>query len=447
MTSPLSPTGPGTPSLRQYTAANAAGTGVAVSVSGKDRSGLPKYTTPSTIKQQIPPRVTSHGNAQQPADRIQPADGSGAADALLPAGPTAAMHWSRITLKGSGVPPPLRAHTTTVVGSRLFVFAGCDASVCFADLYVLDTETLWWSKPKTTGAAPLPCRAHSASLIMNRYLVVFGGGDGPNYYSSLHVLDTVTMTWHIPATSPGSPTPSARRAHTAFVYNSDLYIYAGGDGVRALSDLYILNTSILSPTNPSPVLTWTALPTKGTAPANRGYHTTNLIRNTPHVILYGGSDGHECFSSIHILNIATLTWTTPPAQPPPPQALSDFTSTDAATAASATSPPRLSHTATQIGSYLFIFGGHDGSHYNNTILLLNLVTMSWESRSVAGRALPAARGYHTAVLCDSRLWLYGGYDGQSLFGDCWVLELGASAYLPQITSFEVGGTSGNAVDD
>ncbi|KAI8913047.1 hypothetical protein DFJ77DRAFT_466593 [Powellomyces hirtus] len=344
------------------------------------------------------------------------------------------MHWSRIPLKGSATPPPLRAHTTTVVGSRLFVFAGCDASLCYADLYVLDTETLWWSKPKTHGTPPLPCRAHSASLIHSRYLVVFGGGDGPNYYNSLHVLDTATFTWHKPPTTPGTTIPSARRAHTAFVYNSDLYIYAGGDGVRALSDLYMLNTSLLTPSNPAPALTWTLLPTKGNAPANRGYHTTNLIRNTPHLILYGGSDGHECFSSIHILNLVTLTWSTPPpalaTQPAAP-----------------TSPPRLSHSATQIGSYLFILGGHDGSHYNNTILLLNLVTMSWETRSVTGKELPAGRGYHTAVLCDSRLWLYGGYDGGNLFGDCWVLELGASAYLPQITSFDVGGTGGHAGDE
>ena len=33
---------------------------------------------------------------------------------------------------------------------------------------------------------------------------------------------------------------------------------------------------------------------------------------------------------------------------------------------------RLSHTATQVGSYLFIFGGHDGSSYMADLLLFNL---------------------------------------------------------------------------
>lgn len=34
--------------------------------------------------------------------------------------------------------------------------------------------------------------------------------------------------------------------------------------------------------------------------------------------------------------------------------------------------PRLAHSATQVGSYVFIIGGHDGSRYSNEVLLLNL---------------------------------------------------------------------------
>lgn len=33
---------------------------------------------------------------------------------------------------------------------------------------------------------------------------------------------------------------------------------------------------------------------------------------------------------------------------------------------------RLSHSATQVGSYLFIFGGHDGGGYMSDLLLFNL---------------------------------------------------------------------------
>lgn len=35
---------------------------------------------------------------------------------------------------------------------------------------------------------------------------------------------------------------------------------------------------------------------------------------------------------------------------------------------------RLSHSATQVGSYLFIVGGHDGNQYTSELLLFNLGT-------------------------------------------------------------------------
>ncbi|TPX47474.1 hypothetical protein SeMB42_g03302 [Synchytrium endobioticum] len=99
--------------------------------------------------------------------------------------------------------------------------------------------------------------------------------------------------------------------------------------------------------------------------------------------------------------------------------------------------PRLSHTATQVGSYLFICGGHDGVKYSSEILLLNLVTLGWETRKVVGGP-PKGRGYHTAVMYDSRMFTFGGYDGDLCYGEFWLLDLGVFAYLPQITSFEVG---------
>ena len=62
--------------------------------------------------------------------------------------------------------------------------------------------------------------------------------------------------------------------------------------------------------------------------------------------------------------------------------------------------------------------------------------MDWESRRVYGTP-PSGRGYHTAVLYDSRLFVFGGYDGHSVFDDIYVLDLSACAYLPQITNFQL----------
>ena len=62
--------------------------------------------------------------------------------------------------------------------------------------------------------------------------------------------------------------------------------------------------------------------------------------------------------------------------------------------------------------------------------------MSWEQRKVYG-APPNPRGYHVAVLHDSRLIVLGGFDGKTVFDQIYTLELAACAYLTQITKFEL----------
>ncbi|KAF8989519.1 hypothetical protein BGZ52_000580, partial [Haplosporangium bisporale] len=51
---------------------------------------------------------------------------------------------------------------------------------------------------------------------------------------------------------------------------------------------------------------------------------------------------------------------------------------------------------------------------------------------------PAGRGYHASLLYDSRLFMFGGYDGQTVFDDIYILDLSTCAYLPQITDFQAG---------
>jgi len=401
--------------------------------------------------------------------------------------PTPAMHWKKIDPCGKAPPRSLRGHTMCMINEKIYVFGGCDNKVCYNDLYIFDADTNWWMHCKTNGTPPPPCRAHSCVAIDDD-IYFFGGGDGPTYYNSIYVLDTNTLTWYKPKVD--GEIPGARRAHAMWTYNNMIYIFAGGDGSKALNDVYALsisppsssfsnntistanfsnivensprfmanvinnNSDVRSPVigsfsdrgsvyansnnstltkgmstqymknggnannnGPPTILdytfTWTQIQTTGKPPAPRGYHTSNLVGSK--VIVFGGSDGHECFNDIHILDLKTNHWSRVEADQP---------------------IPRLSHSSTQVGSYLFIIGGHDGMKYSRDVLLLNLVTMNWETRKVYG-TVPSGRGYHTAVLYDSRIYIFGGYDGHHVFNEMYALELSACAYLPQITDFEV----------
>lgn len=41
------------------------------------------------------------------------------------------------------------------------------------------------------------------------------------------------------------------------------------------------------------------------------------------------------------------------------------------------------------------------------------------------------------MLFDSRLFLFGGFEGEVVFDDVWMLDLAASSYLSQVTVFEI----------
>ncbi|KAK6070387.1 kelch domain-containing protein [Seiridium cupressi] len=329
----------------------------------------------------------------------------------VPAAPSSGMYWSRAAESGASH-TPLRAHTMTLIGSNVFVFGGCDSRACFNELYVLDADSFHWSSPHVFGEVPVPLRAMTCTAV-GKKLVVFGGGDGPAYYNDVYVLDTVNFRWHRPRLM-GDKIPSARRAHTACLYKNGIYVFGGGDGVRALNDIWRLD---VSDTNK---MSWKLIsgpssgsPSRDNKPKARGYHTANMVGSK--LIIYGGSDGGECFNDVWVYDVDTHVWK------------------------SVTIPitfRRLSHTSTIVGSYLFVVGGHDGNEYSNDVLLLNLVTMTWDKRKVYGLP-PSGRGYHGTVLYDSRLVMIGGFDGGEVFSDVWLLELAVHAYYSQISHFSI----------
>jgi len=305
------------------------------------------------------------------------------------------MHWSSVSCDGAK-PKGVRSHTTTRVGSKLFVIGGSASDDSFNEVMIFDIETFFWSKPEVRGVEFGPHRAHSATLAPNGTdILVFGGGDGPNYFDSLYVLNTKTMAWSQPKVSGTSPGP--RRAHSATLLGRDLYIFGGGDGRKALNDIFILDTE---------AFTWRACNVKGDVPPPRGYHAACQVDNNK-ILVTGGSDGQECFSDVCILDTTSSTWTK--------QKILNH-------------QPRLGHAICSIGDAVFSFGGHNGSDYVNDLHVLPLKSHEWLSFHYTGN-LPQARGYQTSTYFDSRLFMFGGFDNTKCFDEMHVLDLGNYSYF------------------
>ncbi|KDE06573.1 hypothetical protein MVLG_03070 [Microbotryum lychnidis-dioicae p1A1 Lamole] len=392
------------------------------------RSPLPSASGPSPFS-----ATKSSALAQMTTTATRPVPNSSSSsrrgEPTLPHGkvaraPATSMYWSRTPVSGR-LPRPMRAHTAVVVDTSIYCFGGCDLKgVCFRDVWKLDGDSFLWSKIKVLGDVPPVTRAHTSTVVGSRIWVI-AGGDGPNYSNSVYYFETTSHEWFRPKVY--GPTPTKRRAHAAVLYGSRIIIFGGGNGSNALQDVHSLDVS----NHYRP--TWSELRVRGPKPVRRGYHSMTLVGSK--AIVFGGSDGTECFSDMFVLDLEGLTWTEIIPEFPAPLSPSKATSyvgppprTEAF--------PRLSHSATLLGSYLVIFGGHDGIDFSNELLFFNLVSLQWEPRSAHGHA-PSPRGYHTCVLHDSRLLCIGGFDGKQVFDECYSLDLGALAFLPQVTQFKL----------
>jgi N-acetylneuraminic acid mutarotase len=147
---------------------------------------------------------------------------------------TRTLTWSRPQTTGTA-PCARSGHTLTAIGKKLYLFGGGVWNERegwvhkFNDLYVLDTETMHWTKPDCQGK--IESSTFPISFAIGRFLFVFGGGSKPSHCvtNDLYVLDTATMQWSSPECDGAKP--SARDMGTASHVGDSVYFlggYAGG---------------------------------------------------------------------------------------------------------------------------------------------------------------------------------------------------------------------------
>lgn len=112
---------------------------------------------------------------------------------------TTTWEWHRVQLS-TAAPPGRLCHASTLVGTKVVVFGGWDGRRSMDDLWVFDTDTMGWIKPRTSGPQPSPRQGASIDILPDGRLVVFGGctvtpGAPPRYWADVRELDTETMVW------------------------------------------------------------------------------------------------------------------------------------------------------------------------------------------------------------------------------------------------------------
>ncbi|XP_050682773.1 host cell factor 1-like [Leptidea sinapis] len=165
--------------------------------------------------------------------------------------PNSSMTVWDIPLTYGQSPPPRESHSGVAYTdkntgkSSLIIYGGMSGSR-LGDLWVLDIESMSWTKPELGGPPPLPRSLHTATVI-GQHMYVYGGWvplvpDESKLAThekewkctnSLASLNLESMTWdNIALDKFEESVPRARAGHSAVSIQTRLYIWSGRDGYR-----------------------------------------------------------------------------------------------------------------------------------------------------------------------------------------------------------------------
>jgi len=193
-------------------------------------------------------------------------------------------------------------HSATLIdNNRILVFGGDAVGGKVADIYFFDIDKLTWSGPAAvTGVSVQPRSCHTATLVGNNQLFVFGGDGVEVPESSLAVLDIAKMEWRIPSQKAEEGPPEPRKGHIAALHKNKLIITSGW-GTRTseyFDDMWTLNTG---------TFVWEKVKKKGPVPAPRG--GAQAIVFGPRLFFWGGwGAGSNMWNELHYMEFDDFTW-------------------------------------------------------------------------------------------------------------------------------------------
>ncbi|XP_061908620.1 host cell factor 1b [Entelurus aequoreus] len=340
--------------------------------------------------------------------------------------------WKRVLGWSGPVPRPRHGHRAVAIKELMVVFGGGNEGIV-DELHVYNTATNQWFIPAVRGDVPPGCAAYGFVCDGTRLLVFGGMVEYGKYSNDLYELQASRWEWkRLKAKAPkNNPLPCPRLGHSFSLIGSRCFLFGGlandsedpkNNIPRYLNDLYCLELR-----QGSSVVSWDLPVTSGQPPPPRESHTAVVAsgRGGNRLVIYGGMSGCR-LGDLWMLDIDSLVWSKPTL--------------------SGTAPlPRSLHSATAVHNKMFVFGGwvplvmddvkvatHEKEwKCTNTLACLNLDTLCWETVQMDSieENIPRARAGHCSVAINSRVYIWSGRDGyrkawnnQVCCKDLWYLE-------------------------
>ncbi|XP_030576629.1 host cell factor 2 isoform X2 [Archocentrus centrarchus] len=287
--------------------------------------------------------------------------------------------WMKVHSVTGVIPRSRHGHRAVAIRELIIVFGGGNEGIA-EDLHVYNTVSKQWFLPAVRGDIPPGCAAHGFVCEGTRILVFGGMVEFGKYTNSLYELQASRWLWKkLKPRAPrnGSP-PCPRIGHSLTLVGNKCYLFGGlandsedpnGNVPRYLGDFYELELQSVSGARG-----WNIPETKGRAPSARESHTSVAYTGlgSPKLYIFGGMQGSR-LDDLWQLDLDTMVWSVPETK-------------------GSTPLPRSLHSANVIGNMMYVFGGwipapESETHIalgtewicTNSLSVLSLDTMSWQN--------------------------------------------------------------------
>ncbi|KAG6971477.1 hypothetical protein JG687_00001998 [Phytophthora cactorum] len=132
------------------------------------------------------------------------------------------------------LPAPRYGHSAILLNNteRMFVFGGRGAQgEAFRDMFFFDLNAMAWLQVQWTTDCPAGRYGHAVASVDDEKMFVFGGWDGKKSMNDLWVFDSTTFTWRRPKSSGKPPSPRQNLSMEGLSGNEDsppsLLLYGG----------------------------------------------------------------------------------------------------------------------------------------------------------------------------------------------------------------------------
>ncbi|XP_054746581.1 host cell factor-like isoform X3 [Anastrepha obliqua] len=326
------------------------------------------------------------------------------------------FRWKRLCNPSGPQPRPRHGHRAINIKELMVVFGGGNEGIV-DELHVYNSVTNQWFVPAMRGEVPPGCAAYGFVVVGTRMFVFGGMIEYGKYSNELYELQATKWEWRKmhPELPENGSAPCPRLGHSFTIVGERIFLFGGlanesddpkNNIPKYLNDLYILETRGVHSHNGK----WIMPKTYGESPPPRESHTgvafTSKNANKLNLLIYGGMSGCR-LGDLWLLDVDSMTWSKPRTRGHAPL-------------------PRSLHSATMICNKMYVFGGWVPLLMNdskatterewkctNTLAVLDLDSMTWENVTVdtVDEDVPRARAGHCAVGIQSRLYVWSGRDG------------------------------------